>query len=241
MSNFCVAMPAYNEAKKIGEAAALARSYAPLVLVVDDGSTDATAAEAEAAGAEVARLPKNSGKGKALQTGFEIARRRGFEMVVTLDADGQHDPRDIPRFLEARRRSNADAVLGARTENAEQMPIHRRLNNRWISMVGSWLGGQRAPDFQCGFRLYRLEPLRSLRLETSGFEFESELLIQMLRAGWKVEWTPIKAVYGDETSHVRAGREMARFTRLFFRQLTPSKRYKTQRQVRKEDAETLRA
>ncbi len=235
MSDFCVVMPAYNEAAAVGEAAALARSYAPLVLVVDDGSTDATASEAEAAGAEVARLPQNSGKGKALQTGFEIARRRGFEMVVALDADGQHDPRDIPRFLEARRRSNADAVVGTRMANAAQMPIHRRLNNRWIAMVGSWLGGQHAPDFQCGFRLYRLEPLRSLRLETSGFEFESELLIQMLRAGWKVEWTPVKAAYGNETSHVRAGREMARFTRLFFRQLTPYKRDCADDAARKDD------
>ena len=226
MGGFCVVIPAFNEAAKIGGVAKEARGYSPNVLVVDDGSTDGTAAEAEAAGAEVARRSRNGGKGSALRTGFAIARRRGFDTVVTLDGDGQHRPSDIPRFLEARREQRADAVSGSRMGDAAEMPLHRRLNNRWIAAVGSWLGGQPAPDFQCGFRLYPTEPLRTLRLETAGFEFESELLIQLMRSGLRVGWVPIRAAYAGEASHIQARREMTRFTRLFFRQLSPAPRPK---------------
>lgn len=214
----CALIPAYNVEAFIATVVEQTRAFLPRVYVVDDGSTDQTAKKARASGAEVLRHPTNRGKGHALRTGFQRALEEGFHAVVTLDADGQHDPHDIPSLLECAARTEAPIVVGARVER-ETMPLHRRLNNGLVSSVGRWLCGQPVLDFQCGFRFLSAEVLRAVTLETGGYETESELLIQAGRLGFRIENVPIRTIYAGQRSHVHAWREMRRFTRLLFRSL----------------------
>ena len=144
-----------------------------------------------------------------------------MSLVFTMDSDGQHQPADIPRFLKHFDDTRPDILIGARdTKNLRtSMPLHRRVNNRLISSVGSKLCGQHVPDFQSGYRLIRAEVLRQVRLETERYEMESELLIKAGRLGFRIESLPIQTRYGDEISHIKPLREIWLFTKLFLRSL----------------------
>ncbi|RKX99556.1 hypothetical protein DRP77_13035, partial [Candidatus Poribacteria bacterium] len=170
-------------------------------------------------GVVVLRHDRNMGKGMALRTGFSYALERGYELVMTMDGDGQHDPEDIPRFMERMGRGDADIVLGARVLDRRRMPIHRRLNNRLVSAVGSWLSGQKVVDFQCGYRLIRSEVLKAIKLETRRYETESELLIKAGRMGFRIVSIPIRAIYNGAKSNVRPFTEMRLFTLLLLKSL----------------------
>jgi len=222
----CALIPAYNAETFVAGVVEQTRAILPVVFVVDDGSEDRTAEKARAAGAIVLSHPANYGKGRALRTGFRHALQEGFDGVVTLDADGQHDPHDIPHLLECARRTEAPVVVGARLDR-RTMPLHRRGNNRLVTAVGRWLCGQRVWDFQCGLRFLRSDVLRAVSLETEGYETESEFLIQAGRLGFRIESVPVQTIYAGQTSHVRAWREMRRFSRLLFRSLVriPPRRY----------------
>lgn len=212
----CAVIPAYQEEGRIGPVVAEARRYVGEVIVVDDGSTDSTAEEARRAGAQVVSHERNLGKGAALLRGFQEAKAAGFEGAVTLDADGQHSPAEIPLLLDAL--AGADLVLGNRMGTAEEMPLVRRLTNRVMSAVISRLCRQRIADTQTGFRAVRLEPLLSLPFEASHFDFESEMLIRMARAGARIAEVPVTTVYGvGERSKIRPCRDTLRFLRLLVR------------------------
>ncbi len=210
----CVVIPAFNEEERVGEVVRGVRGWAERILVVDDGSEDATADRAREAGAEIVVHPKNRGKGAALMTGFERARELGCEWVIVMDADGQHDPSDIPALLERQKLTGADVVIGTRMGNPTGMPLIRRWTNRFTSAVISWLIGQRVPDSQSGFRLYRTAILDGIRLTTSNYDAESEILIQLARRGARIESAPIRSIYGDQQSRIRPGRDTVRFFRL---------------------------
>lgn len=215
----CLIVPALNEAARIASVVQGGAGHVETVYVVDDGSTDGTAEVARAAGATVVRHETNQGKGVAICAGVEAAARDGYDAAVTMDGDGQHDPADIPRFIERQRATGAHVVVGTRMSDLGPMPIHRRLNNRLVSAVGQWLSNSVAPDFQCGYRFMLIEPLRHLSLETRGYELEAELLLRLGRAGYTIDGIPVATVYAGEVSHVRPLREMLRFTRLLFRSL----------------------
>jgi glycosyltransferase involved in cell wall biosynthesis len=205
-------IPAWNEADRVGPVVAGARAHLPTVYVVDDGSGDGTAAAAEAAGATVLRHPANRGKGAALVTGFERARAEGFDVVVTLDADGQHLPAEIPRLLAAAER--ADLVVGNRLAGRAGMPLVRWHTNRLMSRIVSRLAGVRIPDSQCGFRCLRLAAWGALRVESRNFDFESEILVRAGRAGLRVVAVPVSTVYNDHASRIRPVTDTVRFFRL---------------------------
>lgn len=184
------------------------------VLVVDDGSEDATSDVARAAGAEVLRHPEGRGKGQALVTGFRAALARQAAAVVTLDADGQHDPAEIPAFLAAWRDTGADLVVGAR--DFRSMPPARRLSNTLGRRVLRWAAGVEIRDNQSGYRLVSRRLMEAM-LESAtepGFGFEVEEIVECLRRGWPIEWVPIRTIYRDEKSHIRAPTHVARFLRL---------------------------
>jgi len=200
----CVAIiPCFNEAANIWHLAADVRQFLPNVIVVDDGSTDATAENAAAAGAEIIRLKKNSGKGAALRAGWQRADELGFTWALMLDGDGQHAADDIPDFFDCAEKTSAALVVGNRMENSAAMPWLRRRVNFWMSRRISKLTGVPLPDSQCGFRLAHLKTLLSLPIATDRFEIESEMLAAFVAAGHKIRFVPVQAIYKNSASKIR--------------------------------------
>jgi glycosyltransferase involved in cell wall biosynthesis len=187
------------------------------VLVVDDGSTDDTAAAAEAAGARVLRQVPNQGKGAALRAGFRLALEEGWDAVLTLDADGQHDPDEIPRFVAAFAAPGAsgpkpELVIGRR--DFARMPPVRRLSNTVGTAAFSWAVGRHIPDNQSGYRLLgRRLMSATLDSQEQGFEFEVEMIAICLRNGWTLDWVPISTIYAGEPSHVKPVAHLRHFVR----------------------------
>lgn len=175
------------------------------VLLVDDGSTDRTGEVAAAAGARVLRHEVNRGKGAALKTGFAWALENGFDGVVTLDADGQHLPSEIPKFIRARRETSAELIIGSRRHLFAGMLPRRRLANTFSAWAIAMASGTEVDDSQSGFRLYSANLLRSVRLVSDGFDMESEVIIRAGRLGLKVITVPIELGFVDglSTSHYR--------------------------------------
>ena len=209
-------IPAFNEAARVGEVVEQARRCVDEVVVIDDGSVDDTTAVAERAGAKVLRHEQNRGKGAAIVTGLDCFGRADAEFAMFLDADGQHDPGEIPKFLEAARAQSADIVIGTRMAETHEMPLVRTLTNRFTSWVTSRLARQKIPDSQCGFRLIRRSVLPDLQLSSSHFETETETLIQAGRAGHKIVSVPVRTIYGDpaRASHIHPMRDTIRFFKL---------------------------
>ena len=217
----CLLLPAYNESKTIGQIIQESSEFISEIVVIDDGSSDETAEIAVACSAVCLTNATNCGKGNALRKGFAYALKHGYELVFTMDGDGQHQPADIPRFLEHFDNTRPDILIGARETKdlRTPMPLHRRVNNCFISYVGSKLCGQQVPDFQSGYRLIRAEVLRQIHLETERYEMESELLIKAGRLGFRIESLPIQTRYGDEISYIKPLREIWLFTKLLLRSL----------------------
>ncbi len=213
-SGVLVLIPAHNEAARIEEVVSSALRHAP-VLVVDDGSSDDTAAVAAAAGATVLRQQPNQGKGATLRAGFAAALGRDVDAVITLDGDGQHDPAEIPAFLATyATRSVAvkptELIVGQR--DFSRMPPSRRLANSLGTLVLSAALGRSIPDNQSGYRLIGRRLMAAMAdSREDGFAFEVEMIGVCLREGWELAWVPIRTIYGDEASHIRAGRHLREF------------------------------
>jgi len=209
-------IPGYEEGPRIGPVVAAARRHLP-VLVVDDGSRDDTAANAEAAGAEVLRQRPNQGKGAALRAGFRRALDDGWDAVVTLDADGQHDPSEIPRFIASFAAPGAggprpELIVGRR--DFSRMPPVRRLSNVLGTALFSWAIGQPVADNQSGYRLLGRRLMAAmLDSHEAGFEFEVEMIAVCLHHGWTLEWVPISTIYAGEPSHVKPLAHLRHFLR----------------------------
>jgi glycosyltransferase involved in cell wall biosynthesis len=212
MADILALIPAYEEGPRVAGVVLGATAHLP-VLVVDDGSTDDTAARADAAGATVLVQRPNQGKGAALRAGFRWALEHGFEAVVTLDADGQHDPAEIQSFLDARERTVADLIIGRR--DFSRMPPIRRLANRLGGVALSWAAGRDIPDNQSGYRLLSRRLMEALAESTeAGFEYEIEMITTCIRAGYRLDWVPIRTIYAGEPSHIRPWRHFTSFVRM---------------------------
>ncbi|WP_119068978.1 glycosyltransferase family 2 protein [Aggregatilinea lenta] len=205
-------IPAYNEARHVAGVIAGAKAALP-VLVVDDGSSDDTAAQAEAAGATVLRQQPNQGKGAALRAGFRWAVVQGYDAIIMLDADGQHDPNEIPEFINRYNHLHTDLIIGSRSFS--QMPLLRRTTNTIGRWLFSWAIGQPIPDNQSGYRLVSRRLMEAtLESHESGFEFEVEMIVICVRRGYQLGWVPIRTIYADEVSHIRPGQHVVGFFRL---------------------------
>jgi glycosyltransferase involved in cell wall biosynthesis len=208
---FCVIIPGYNEHGRIGKVVEGVKRHAEHIVVVDDGSKDDTGIEAGKAGAVVLRHEMNKGKGIALNTGFKYARDNGFEFVITMDADGQHAPEDIPAFVEAYGRNRTPVIVGSRMDRAEAMPLVRKLTNRFMSWLLSRKMGQRVPDTQSGYRLFRCDVIPDVPEESGRFAAESEALLMLAADGVKIGSVPIQVIYRDEKSKINPVKDTIRF------------------------------
>ena len=213
----CAAIiPCLNEAGSIAPLVQQVSQYLPKIFIVDDGSTDQTAQKARQMGAEVIQHPRSLGKGAALQAGLARAAAEGYSWAITLDGDGQHAPSDIPKFFEAAA-TGADLVLGNRMDKPDGMPGLRIFVNRWMSRRISTLAAQPFPDSQCGFRLLNLRAWSALRFDCRHFDFESEMLLNFARAGRRIAFVPVQAIYNGEHSKIRPLRDSLRWFKWWFR------------------------
>ena len=211
-----VVIPAFNEEDGIGAvvAAMKARSTWREVLVVDDGSTDQTAARAEAAGARVIRHPYNKGNGAAVKTGIREAQG---DVILLMDADGQHDPEDADRLVE--RVGAYDLVIGARA--ARDQAWLRALGNAVFRALASWLTGRDIPDLTSGFRAARRERLLEiLHLLPNGFSYPTTSCLALLKAGYNVTFEPIRARPRVGRSKIRALRDGTKFILIILKIVT---------------------
>ena len=212
-------IPAFNEARTIAAVVEGVRATVDHVIVVDDGSTDGTGDRAREAGAEVAAHATNLGKGHAVRTGLERIFEGAFTHVLLLDADLQHLPQEASSLLEEAATSGADVVIGERRFQRSRMPASRYHANRIGSRVLSWFVGVPVHDTQCGFRVFRVDALRPLRLNATGYEIETEMLVKVRRRGGRVVGVPITAVYDGQRSKLRPVRDTTRtcFLAVYYR------------------------
>ncbi|MCU0666009.1 MAG: glycosyltransferase family 2 protein [Candidatus Omnitrophica bacterium] len=220
----CVVIPAYNEEKTISGITARVRNQGLEAVVINDGSSDQTARLAKEQGAIVISSLKNKGKGASLSLGFDYAMNNGYDPVVTMDADGQHLPEEIPLLLDlAQGKSNA-FIIGNRMRDTRNMPWERVMTNSVMSAFISFLAHQHIPDTQCGFRLISTPLLKKLYLKTSGYETESEIIIKASRLGVKIQSVPIQTIYSREKSKINPFVDTIKFVAMIFKELAPHKR-----------------
>ena len=210
-----VVIPCLNEAGAIASIVAQCRRLLPTVFVIDDGSSDDTAREAEQAGGRVLRHDRPRGKGVALEAGWSAAHRAGFTWAMTLDGDGQHSPDDIPGFLTHALATEAKLIIGNRMAQAARMPFVRRFVNRWVSQQLSRVAGREFPDALCGFRLVHLPAWSQMHLGTKNFEIESELLMAFHDASHRIDFIPVQLLYRNERSKIHPVRDTVRWFRWY--------------------------
>jgi len=211
-----VVIPAYNEGSHLAPVIKEAKNFVEEVVVVDDGSTDHTVEECRKVGVKVIIHKGNQGKGAAIISGVNYVKENNFEAVIFMDADGQHDPQEIPIFIDIYQKQKADIVLGNRLNDCKNMPFIRYATNRFTSFLVSFLAKQKIEDSQCGFRLFAVDKLRDLKLATRKFDTESEMLVLLSRRGCKVAAAPVKTIYREEESKINPVKDTIRFFKLIF-------------------------
>lgn len=215
----CVIIPTYNESKAIAGLVRQIHEQNLEVVVVDDGSQDNTSQIARDNGATVLRNETNQGKGAALIKGFNYVLNKDFDAIIAMDGDGQHLTTEIPFFIRLAEFSDTAIVIGNRMQQRKNMPLVRVLTNKFMSWLISYVAGQKIPDTQCGFRLIKTEVLEKLKLSTSKYETESEIIIKASRLGFKIESVPIKTIYEGEKSQINPLVDTLRFFKYILREI----------------------
>jgi glycosyltransferase involved in cell wall biosynthesis len=209
------AIPCFNEEKFIGSVVLKARKYVDMVLVIDDGSVDATSEVAGLGGATVQRHRENEGKGVAIRAALKRCREEKADVLVVLDGDGQHDPGDIPRVVKPILEGEADVVVGSRFVGGGRMPpFYRRLGQHFLTMTGNVGSRTKVTDSQSGFRAFSSKAVDSLSLSEDGFAVESEIQFAAGRAGLKVVEVPIQAFYAGKAKRNPVGHGLSVLSRV---------------------------
>jgi glycosyltransferase involved in cell wall biosynthesis len=194
-----VVIPAYNEERFIGSIVLKIRQFPVRVMVVDDGSTDATAAIARTAGAKVHSLNPNQGKGAALNFGFIKASKLKPDAIIVIDGDGQHLPEEIPQIVSPILKGEADIIVGSRyLANTSNTPAHRRIGHKFLNLATSVSSGVGVSDSQCGYRAFSRKAYEAIHFNSSGFSVESEMQFLAKEKGLKILEIPVTIRYLDK-------------------------------------------
>jgi len=214
-----VVIPAHNEAQAIGPLVEAVRTLGYDCIVIDDGSVDKTSDVASQAHAVVLKTGGKSGKGNALKVGFDYVLKNNYEALIAMDGDGQHSPSDIAAFVACYQKIDADIVAGNRMHNPKGMPLVRLATNHFMSWLISFFCRQRIADTQCGYRLIKTKVLHAIKLESSDFEIETEVLIKASKKGFKIASVNIQTIYRDEVSKIQPMHDTLRFIAYLWREL----------------------
>ena len=219
-----VVIPVYRHSGRLGGVIEGVSEFLPRerILVVDDGSPAPMVPGgktprqlARDMGCRAMYHRRNLGKGAALRTGFDFWARYGMEWVLTLDADGQHDPAELEKFARFTKSGEADLVIGSRMGDLSSMPWDRRFSNRFSSLLLSLAAGQRIEDAQCGYRLVRLASIAGIDWREEGYVFESEMIVRLARRGRRIVFVPVRTIYAaDQPSSINRVPETLRFLRM---------------------------
>lgn len=220
MERICVLIPVLNEAQAIGTVVASARARDIDVVVIDDGSTDDSGAIARQGGAAVIRHEIQKGKGQSLRDGFRYVLERGYDGVITMDGDGQHDAADIRQFMQMiTAKERPGMIVGNRMADSKGMPFVRYLTNRFMSSLISRACGQRIPDSQCGYRYIDSRVLREVPLCCDDFEIETEMLMKSAKRGFRIDSVPVATIYRGEKSKINPWKDTVRFITYFMKEI----------------------
>lgn len=216
-----IVIPAYNAAPHLKSVLPQLRQFVPThqIIMVNDGSTDQTA-DLILGHTNILyhEHSKNQGKGQALQSGFQLALDQpDLRAVITLDADGQHEPHFIPAFIKLYNQRNFDLIIGARSRNLSAMPVHRIMSNSITSLMLSLRSGVSIRDSQSGFRLIDKQILASVKTKFSGYQAETELVLHSALRGSRIGFVPVSTVYGEEASYIRPIHDIIDFVRIYGR------------------------
>jgi glycosyltransferase involved in cell wall biosynthesis len=193
-------IPAYNEEKTIAKVILLAKRQADVVIVCDDGSNDLTADIAESLGVKVLRHSKNLGKGAAIKSLFKASREIGADVLVTLDADGQHDPNEIPELIGPILDNQADIVIGSRIKRRNEMPVYRQIGNRVLDFFTNAGSKNKVMDTQSGFRAYSKRAIQEINIIEMGLGVDSQILLDAEESKLRVIERVITCSYEKQTS-----------------------------------------
>ncbi len=208
-------IPFYNESKTINRIVLETLKYVSFVIAVDDGSTDGSPNNIRVTeNVTLISYKRNRGKGYALRKGLEKGIEKGFLKLITIDADFQHDPEEIPALISGL--INYDIVIGNRLNDLKGMPLQRRISNKITSFLLSIKTGQKILDSQCGFRAYRAEVVNNITTVEDGYEAETEILIKASRDGYKIGFANVSTIYGDEESKMMPIKTTFGFIKLLF-------------------------
>lgn len=208
-----VIIPVHNEGKHIASVVRGVLTEQQNILVIDDGSVDSTPDILKDLGVPFIRR-EHKGKGAALRAGFRYGIENGFEWVITMDGDGQHDFRDLPLFKRALQSNGTDMIIGSRMNETGGMPLLRLITNRFMSYIISKKSKIRLSDTQCGFRAIRCRLLKEITLKTAHYDTESEIIIRAARAGFRISSIPVNTIYNGAESSVNKITDTVRFIKL---------------------------
>ncbi len=218
---YLVIIPAFNEAENLSSVIKGTLRVTKDVLVIDDGSTDST--DAVLKGLDVKTIRQaHTGKGAALKAGFKYALKNNFDWIITMDGDGQHDHREIPRFVKKMKSNGIDMIVGSRMSDTKEMPFIRLMANKFMSRLISSMMGQRLPDTQCGFRAINRRVVENITLETSHYDTESEILIKAAVAGFTITSVPVRTIYNNASSSISKTKDTVRFIKLLRKARRPA-------------------
>jgi glycosyltransferase involved in cell wall biosynthesis len=214
-NNIAAVIPFFNESRTINQIVRNTLQYLDCVIAVDDGSTDDSSSKIpENKNITLLKLKVNRGKGFALREGLNEGVNKGYTQLITIDADLQHNPDEIPLLINEL--INFDIVIGNRLNNLVNMPLHRRMSNKITSFLLSLKTGKKIIDSQCGFRAYRAEVIKNIKTVKNGYEAESEILIKASRKGYKIGFTDVSTIYGNEESKISPVKTTFNFVKVLF-------------------------